>query len=216
MTDWGNRISARRRELGMTQVDLATLCNIQPPSVNDWESGKTRSLKGTSLIAAARALRVDPEWITTGHPESAVKNAVAGPAIRGRVPLISWVQAGEWSQVEDPYAAGEAAQWLACPNGHGPRTYCLLVRGQSMLNPAGRHSYAEGDVIFVDPDKPAVSGSRVIVRLDDRQDATFKQLIIEDGRQYLKALNPAWPESIIEVSENATVCGVVIGKWVPE
>jgi SOS-response transcriptional repressor LexA len=41
-------------------------------------------------------------------------------------------------------------------------------------------------------------------------------LIIEGDRKYLKALNPAWPEQIIEINGNATICGVMIGKWVPE
>ena len=38
---------------------------------------------------------------------------------------------------------------------------------------------------------------------------TFKQLIIEEGHRYLKALNPDWPHRIIEVNSNATICGVV-------
>jgi len=42
--------------------------------------------------------------------------------------------------------------------------------------------------------------------------ATFKQLIIEGGHQYLKALNPEWPKPIIEIIENARICGVVVFK----
>lgn len=48
--------------------------------------------------------------------------------------------------------------------------------------------------------------------LEDSQEATFKQLIIEEGHQYLKALNPDWPNRIIEVNSNATICGVVVFK----
>ena len=38
------------------------------------------------------------------------------------------------------------------------------------------------------------------------------QLIIEGGRKYLKALNPDWPDRIIEIDENAKICGVVVFK----
>lgn len=132
------------------------------------------------------------------------------------VPLISWVQAGCWSDVSDPYHVGDAEDWLPCPVKHGIRTYCLRVRGDSMNNPAGRPSYSDGDIIFVDPDRDPKSGDRVVVRLDDQQEATFKQLLIEDGRKLLKALNPEWAPRYIEINGNATLAGVVIGKWVPE
>lgn len=85
-----------------------------------------------------------------------------------------------------------------------------------MNNPGGRPSYSDGDIIFVDPSRDAKHGDRVIVRLDDQAEATFKQLLIEDGRKLLKALNPEWAPRYIPINGNATVCGVVIGKWVPE
>lgn len=132
------------------------------------------------------------------------------------VPLISWVQAGSWSDIADPYTVGEAEEWLPCPIKHGPRAYCLRVRGDSMHNPGARPSYANGDIIFVDPDREAQPGDRVIVRLDDQQEATFKQLLVEDGRKMLKALNPEWKPRYVEINGNATITGVIIGKWVPE
>lgn len=69
------------------------------------------------------------------------------------------------------------------------RAFCLRVRGNSMYKPGGGPSYADGDIILVDPDREAKPGDRVIVRLDDQHEATFKQLLVEDGRKLLKALN---------------------------
>lgn len=85
-----------------------------------------------------------------------------------------------------------------------------------MFAPTGKHSYSDGDIIFVDPEREAINGSRVVVRLDDSKEATFKQLVIEGDKKYLMALNPSWPDRIIEVKGNATICGVVIGKWTDE
>ena len=45
--------------------------------------------------------------------------------------------------------------------------------------------------------------------------ATFKQLVEEDGRRYLKADNPDWPERIVEAEDDAAVCGVVIFQGRP-
>ena len=140
-------------------------------------------------------------------------NVEPGPDIKGRVPLISWVQAGAWCEVEDLYAVGDAEEWMPCPTSHGPRTYALRVRGESMFNPHERRSFRDGDIIFVDPDRLAENGSPVIAKLDDSQEATFKQLVIEGEERYLKALNPNWPDRIIRINGNATICGVVIGKY---
>jgi SOS-response transcriptional repressor LexA len=71
-------------------------------------------------------------------------------------------------------------------------------------------------VIFVDPGRAAQPGDRVVVRLEAQQQATFKQYLEEDGRKYLRALNPDWRPKIIEINGEATICGVVIGKWVAE
>lgn len=139
-------------------------------------------------------------------------NFLPGPDIRGLCPLISWVSAGSWCEVTDIYAVGDAEKWLPCPISHGPRTFVVRVRGESMLNPHGRRSFRDGDLIFVDPDQEPANGSLIIAKLEDSQEATFKQLVIEGDERYLKALNPAWPEPIIRINGNATITGVVILK----
>ena len=72
--------------------------------------------------------------------------------------------------------------------------------------------FHDGDLIFVDPNVEPVHGKYVVVMLEDTSEATFKQLIVEGGRQYLKALNPNWPDPIIEIDQNARICGVVVFK----
>jgi SOS-response transcriptional repressor LexA len=137
-------------------------------------------------------------------------NVETGPDILGSVPLISWVQAGVWSETVDNFQPGDAEEWIPCPVKHSNKTFVLRVRGESMLNPYSRPSFHDGDLIFVDPDRRAENGSLVVVRLDNGKEAVFKKLVIEGEKQYLRALNPTWPEPVILIDENATLCGVVI------
>lgn len=81
-----------------------------------------------------------------------------------------------------------------------------------MLDPHGRHSFREGDLIYVDPDKRAENGSLVVAQLAGSNDATFKRLIFEGDKRFLRALNPAWPEPFITINGDTTICGVVIFK----
>ncbi|MCJ8177345.1 S24 family peptidase [Pseudomonas viridiflava] len=139
-------------------------------------------------------------------------NVEPGPDIKGAVPLISWIQAGSWCEVSEVRAAYDAESWLPCAVSHSPQTYALRVRGLSMFNPHERRSFRDGDIIFVDPTKDYENGSLVVAKLNDSDEATFKQVVIEGRRIFLKPLNPTWPDPIIELPPDATICGVVISK----
>lgn len=144
--------------------------------------------------------------------EAIFGNVEPGPDIKGRLPLISWVQAGVWMDIVDNFAPGDAEEWIACPVKHSDMAFVLRVRGESMFNPSGRPSFSDGDMIFVDPAVQPANKSFVVVRLNNDQETTFKQLIIEGNEQYLKAINPAWPQQIIKLDRLATISGVVIMK----
>lgn len=133
-------------------------------------------------------------------------------AHQGKVPILSLVAAGNWNQARESSPGDEPEEWTPCPVRHGPRTYALRVTGESMHNPMGKPSFQDGDIIFVDPDLPVMNKSLVIVRLDDENKTLFKRLLLDDYKQFLEALNPAWPERIIKVEGQATICGVVFAK----
>lgn len=141
-------------------------------------------------------------------------NIEPGPDKKGEYPLISWVQAGAWEQIVDNFAPGDAEDWFDSPVKVSSNSFYLRVRGESMYDPADHRSFRDGEIILVDPEANAENGSNVIVRLDDESEATFKQLVIEGEKKYLKALNPTWPNRIFEVNGNATICGVVKTKIV--
>lgn len=46
---------------------LAEACGIKAPSVSDWLSGKTKTIEGRNLLAAAKRLGVEAEWLATGR-----------------------------------------------------------------------------------------------------------------------------------------------------
>ena len=215
-------IRTRRKLLGLTEQQLADKVGVSRGSIQMWERGDTAPKRANQqavadalgiTVAELMGLQTSASVVRISGPKA---DAVEAMASMGAVPLISWVQAGSWSDVADPFQPGDADEWLPCPVAHGPRCYAVKVRGDSMNNPGGRPSYSDGDIIFVDPDRGANHGDRVIVRLDDHAEATFKQLLIEDGRKMHKALNPEWAPRYIPINGNATIVGVVIGKWVPE
>lgn len=234
MNDVGKKIAEYRISKGLNQSELARILGVTPQAVQKWEAGGAP--RGDRLLKIAVALGVSvadllgPQSFASAfaantpvlHDElfsdapkfsrKQFQNIEDGPDIRGRVPLISWIQAGAWSQIVDNFSPRDADDWMPCPSKYGPRTFALRVRGVSM-----EPKYQDGDIIFVDPDAEATHGKNIVVRLDDESEATFKQLVIEGEDKFLKPLNPDWPgPKLIQINGNATICGVVIGKWVPE
>ncbi|MDF3822364.1 helix-turn-helix transcriptional regulator [Leptospira sp. 96542] len=50
----------------VTGKELAAACGIKPPSVSGWLSGDTKTIEGKNLLAAARKLGVEPDWLANG------------------------------------------------------------------------------------------------------------------------------------------------------
>lgn len=205
---------------GLTQAGLARACGISRASVNAWVNGKTDSIDGKFLTTAASYLGVSAHWLSTGEGpmrpgdpgrQPSLANTEPGPDMRGKVPLISWVQAGEWCNAADPHPPGQADRWMDCPVSHSSSTFALRVRGDSMTAPHGNsRTYPEGCYIFVDPErKNPVNGDRVVACLTGTDEVTFKIYKNEDGRQWLQPLNPSHEP----IREAFHILGTVLGKW---
>lgn len=67
MTLLKDRMHEALTESGKTQTDLAKACGVSSPSVNDWLSGKTKSLKAATAHRAAAFLGVSALWLSEGR-----------------------------------------------------------------------------------------------------------------------------------------------------
>jgi len=197
----GQRLKQAREKAQISQRGLAKRSGLSQQLISKLENGLVEST--TEVFRLAEALGVDPRWLATGKGSQRSEGNVAeGPAIMAYVPLISWVAAGNWREVVDPYPPGGGESLVPVTCRVGKNAYALRVQGDSM-----EPVFPNGSIVIVDPAGEPRHGSYVIVRLDDAEQATFKQLVIDGGIRYLKPLNPRYP--VMEIRERATVCGVV-------
>ncbi len=195
------RLKQSREQARISQRELAKRSGLSQQLISKLENALVEST--TEVFRLAEVLRVNPRWLATGKGEAQDEENVAdGPAITGHVPLISWVAAGSWRDVADPYPPGDGEAMVPATCRVGPNAYALRVQGDSM-----EPVFPNGSIIIVDPAVEPRQGSYVVVRLDEAEQATFKQLVIDGGTRYLKPLNPRYP--LMEIRESATVCGVV-------
>ena len=63
------RIKAARVKAGLTQAQLARMCGIAAPSLNQLECGRTKTMKHETAKALASALGVSEGWLAFGEGE---------------------------------------------------------------------------------------------------------------------------------------------------
>src|SRR5690606_25221645 len=124
-----------------------------------------------------------------------------------KVPLISFVQAGEFCDAEDPYSVGDAEEWITTHTRVTRGMYALRVKGNSMTSPSGL-SVPEGMIIIVDPTASAENGDLVIAKDGASNKATFKKLSFDGDDIYLVPLNPDLKPKLI--TRELHICGVVV------
>ena len=126
------------------------------------------------------------------------------------VPLVSWVQAGNPSEIAEAYTRKSPDAWVTTSRRVSRSAYALRVKGGSMTNPTGRPTFPDGTIIIVDPNVPHLHGSLVVVRFDDENEATFKRYEEDGAAQFLVPLNPAY--KVIQIDRPAAFCGVVVSR----
>ncbi|MFQ2693688.1 LexA family protein [Aeromonas caviae] len=175
-----DRISERRQALKISKNELARRVGITHASVNKWESGLNQP-KGRYLNDLAAALGVSVDWLLTGKEEGTTGVAESPfpgyrnvePAVipqGGRVPILSYVQAGNWREMcEQATGFDGSLEYVAAGVSVGSCAFGLWVRGNSM-----EPDFKEGDLLIVDPDEAPKAGDFVIAK-NGSEEATFKK-----------------------------------------
>lgn len=198
-----------------------------PQAVSKWLNGDAIA-EADSMVVLCTWLKIRREWLEYGTlpKELIVAKGINRPKSNlvsnlgemnqhfGKVPLISWVQAGAWCESTSNFEGHEADSWLSCPVPISEQGYALKVLGDSMTNPGPGRSYPTGCIIFVDPEAEVKAGDRVVARVPRTNEATFKILAEDAGRQYLRPINPQYP--VIDITEETHICGKVVGSFIPE
>lgn len=202
----GERIRARRKELKIRQAALGKMVGVSNVAISQWERSETEP-NGENLLALANALKCSPDYLMKG--EESLSNIAyhSRHDPRGSYPLISLVSAGCWMEAVEPYHKRAIDNWYDTTVDCSEDSFWLDVKGDSMTAPAGL-SIPEGMIILVDPEVEPRNGKLVVAKLEGENEATFKKLVIDAGRKFLKPLNPQYP--MIEINGNCKIIGVVV------
>lgn len=211
--EFKDRLKAARRHADLRQGELAEKAGLTQTSISDLERGKSKATAHVVKIADACGVSaiwlsddIGPMVVDSKKEESNVSLAAQNPQ-SFRYPVISWVAAGAWAEAVEPYPAGFSDSYEFSEYDSKGTAFWLKVKGDSMTAPAGQ-SVTEGTLILVDTEAEVAPGKLVVAKLPDSNEATFKKLVSDGGRLFLKPLNPSYP--IEAVDENCRIVGVVV------
>lgn len=226
---YGDRLKAALVYARKERKELALALEISVQAIGDAINGKTKAFTAENNAKAAAFLRVNPHWLATGEGDMEATQTNVIPKVedgasgtyhlqnvttavpRQTIPLISWVAAGAFAEVEDMFEPGQADEWVeAFDSTPSSNAFALRVEGDSMTSPyPGDRSFPAGTILIVDPNRAASAGDFVIAKDVKSGAATFKKLVHDAGRWYLRPLNPAYPA--IEIDDpSVRVIGRVV------
>lgn len=200
----------KRLESGMTKAQFAELADMSPAMLSQLIGDNPNRNVGDRLARKIEtALSLPSGWMDSLHPKENASN-VAFRGLhepKGSYPVISWVSAGEWMEAVEPYHRKAVERWYDTTVDCSEDSFWLEVKGDSMTSPGGL-SIPEGAAILVDPEIEPRNGKLVVAKLEQDNEATFKKLVIDAGRRFLKPLNPQYP--MVEINGNCKIIGVVV------
>ena len=196
----GERIKARREELGLTQQELAEKLGYKSKSSINKIELNIQNLTQSKIKSIAIALETTPSYIM-GWNDTPMINGIT-PITTQRIPLIGAIACGNPIEANEEFEAYvEVGSKIQCD-------YCVRAKGDSMIN-ARIHN---GDIVFIRKQDIVENGEIAAVLIDN--EVTLKRFYYyqESNKLVLQAENPQF-EPLVYVGEeldHVTVLGKAV------
>lgn len=203
----GDRITSRRKQLGLTLEDIAQEIGVAKSTIQRYEKGDIATIKLPVIEALANIMRVNPAWLcgktedmTPVLPPDAIPY---DPAKGHRIPILGRIAAGL-----PIYAEQHIEGYTITDLNGGAEYFALRVHGDSM-NAIGIN---DGYLIIVRRQAEVENGEIAVVMVGD-EDATVKRFYSAGSSVTLmpQSTNPTHQPQFYDLSKTPVK---VLGKVV--
>ncbi len=204
----GQRIKARREELGISAEDLGQKIGKAKTTIYRYELGLIEKMPTSVLEAIAAALQTSPAYLMGWTENKSLSSWQAqnfdniSPVQTQRVPMLGEIACGK------PIWANEDRESYVQAGVNIKADFCLIARGDSMIG-ARIH---DGDIVFCRSQNMVENGEIAAVIIGD--EATLKRVYYYPDKQklVLQAENPKYEPFVYVGSELDEIN--IIGKAV--
>ena len=190
----GERLKIARLEADVKQSDLAKEIGVSQAAIAALEKRNSKTCGYTAQLAKALKIRV--EWLATGKGEMREPDPELAVLT---FPVIEFNSVFS-DRVVESHVPFYGNVGMNVDDGFGVR-----VTGISM-----EPEFSDGDTVIVNTTKEPQHNDFVIANVNEQP--TLKQLVIEEGKYFLRALNPSWTPHLSPIDRDTPIAGVVIAK----
>lgn len=199
MSTMGQRIAKKRKELNLTQEELAHKVGYKSKTtINKIEKGKN-DIPSKKLKFFAKALSTTEEYIG-GWDSNEFCDSNIFPIKKKTFPMLGNITCGE------PIYADEERGISVDANVDINASFCLRCAGESMTG----DGIDDGDIVFIRKQPMVENGEIACVIIDD--EATLKHFYKGDNQVTLVASNPGYAPMVFRESDCKNV--KILGKAV--
>lgn len=177
-------LSERRKELGLTLLQIAKQMDVSEATVQRWESGNIKSLRHEKITRLAEILHVSPAALMGWEdPEPAMPDNILPLPKTYKVPLLGDIACGR------PITAIEDVEEMVDVPEYIHADFALRCKGDSMINAR----IFDGDIVFIHKQEEVENGEIAAVMIADSAEmaeATLKRVYFSGEQLILQAENP--------------------------
>lgn len=207
----GAKIKKAREENLLSQAELGAKLGVTATAVNYYEKGK-RKISIDDLYRLAAALKKPVDFFLSDGPEPSKKKKKSPRCSTEifhdmiKIPVVGQIKAGEPETAEQNVVGylPFPKQFIVEPD------FALMIKGDSMEG----IGISDGDLVLIRRQSYVDYNGQVICAIVSGQESTLKIYRKEkDGRVFLRAANPVYPDMVINDEKDLLVQGVYAGVF---
>lgn len=196
-------IRIKRKELGLTLLDIAKACDVSEGTVSRWESGDIGDMKRSRISALSKILNISPSIIVGSEEDDMIYKNIGIDFIR--IPLYEPICCGDGGFVDD-----QIIEYVPVPSKglkSAQNYFCQLADGESMKD-AGIN---DSDLLVFEKTDKVESGMIGCFCIDDNI-ATCKKYKIQGAMIVLQPMNSEFEPIIVDPLNQCFKCIGVLKK----
>lgn len=199
--DFGQKLKECRRNVNLTQKDLAAAIGVSAQVISNWERGYTTGVDTDVLSRLSEVLSCSTDYLIGKND---IPGKIDPPKKTVAVPILGVIRAGEPVIAIENVEGYEYVDAKEFSNGN---YFYLRVNGDSMINAR----IFDGDLVYV-RQQSCVDHGDIAVVLVNGYEATLKRVLKTDDSIILQPENPKYKPMVFGKKEIESGYLKIVGK----
>lgn len=187
----------------ISEAELGRKINIPRATINRLASGKTPDPRASTLKAIANFFNVSVDQLLGKAPILTLNDSPTSNKAKHSIPIIGWNVVHNWKHTVENIKPNNHFSWVISDPKINGGDFALEVQGDAMWP-----QFETDTILIVCTSKPCKNRDYVIAYIKDKNEALFRQILVEGGIKLLRATNDIFPT--IQLKNADEIIGVVV------